>query len=236
MDSTKGFIKRIVDKFHEQILHVQGFLHNYASLKENYTESIDRYKRNFRNSTQFEEFAYEANSLIDLYVLLSSIMYYSENNNITVPLVNDIKKRMTSSGGRASLKRSYEFLDKCVQLESVYKDFLEKNRDSALTGRNASQLSTNTTTFSAKSSGVNRSEPEFYASFSQQLPSGFFVEAITDGTLLLDLGLAPIVSAQSDLAQTQGPTITLDPNSPSAQIQNAFSANTDPFNNSGGGY
>ena len=189
MDSTKGFIKRIVDKFREQILHVQGFLHNYASLKENYTESIDRYKWVFRNSDEFEEFAINANILINLYVLLSSIMFYSESNNITKPFVDDIKKRMTSTQGRASLKRSYEFLDKCVQLESVYKDFLEKNRDSALTGRNASQLSTNTTTFSAKSSGVNRSEPEFFVSFSQQLPSGFFVEPITDGQLMLDIGL-----------------------------------------------
>ena len=244
VDSTKVFIKRIVDQFHEQILHVQGFLHNYASLKDNYLESIDRYKQAFRNSTQFEEFAINANILINLYVLLNSIMFYSENNNITKPFVDDIKTRMTSTQGRASLKRSYEFLDKCVQLESVYKDFLEKNRDSALTGRNASQLSTNTTTFSAKSSGVNRSEPEFFVSFSQQLPSGFFVEAITDGQLMLDIGLENLFNinastpSSGDLTLTlgQGSTITSDLNSPSTQVQNAFNAGAGAFNNSGGGY
>jgi len=244
MDSTKAFIKRIVDQFHEQILHVQGFLHNYASLKGNYLEPIDRYKQAFRNSTQFEDFTDQANRLINLYVLLNSIMYYSENNNITKPFVDDIKTRMTSTQNKASLKRSYEFLDKCVQLESVYKDFLEKNRDSALTGRNASQLSTNTTTFSAKSSGVNRSEPEFFVSFSQQLPSGFFVEAITDGQLMLDIGLENLFNintstpSSGDLTLTlgQGSTITSDLNSPSTQMQNAFNAGAGAFNNPGGNY
>lgn len=189
-DFTKTFIKRFVDRFQQKILYVQGFLHNYASLKENYTESIDRYKAVFRSSTQFEEFADEANDLIELYVLLNSIMFYSENNNITKPFVEDIQKRMTSTRpGRASLKRSYEFLDKCVQLESVYRDFLAKNRDSALASQNASQLSTDTMMFSAKTSGVRRTDSLFYTSFSQQLPSEFFVEAITDGQLMLDIGL-----------------------------------------------
>lgn len=188
-DQTKKFVKDLVDTFQQKILYVQGFLHNYASLKENYAESIDRYKSVFRNSTQFEEFANEANHLIELYVLLNSIMFYSESNNITKSFVDDIKKRMTSTTNTSSLKRSYEFLDKCIQLESVYKDFLVKNRDSALTAQNANQLSTDTMMFSAKTSGVSSADRRFYTSFSQQLPSEFFLEVVPDGQLILDAGL-----------------------------------------------
>ena len=191
-DQTKKFIKDFVDTFQQKILYVQGFLHNYASLKENYTESIDRYKTVFRNSTQFEEFANEANHLIELYVLLNSIMFYSESNNITKSFVDDIKKRMTSTTNTSSLKRSYEFLDKCIQLESVYKDFLVKNRDSALTAQNANQLSTDTMMFSAKTSGVSSADRRFYTSFSQQLPPEFFLEVVPDGQLILDAGLEDI--------------------------------------------
>jgi len=185
----KGFITQLVNAFTKRIQRVQGILHNYAGLKENYTESIDRYKIGFRNSEVFQQLGINAGEMIDLYVVLSTLMFYSETNNISKSFVVDIKKRMYATTNTSSLKRSYEFLDRCIQLESVYRDFLAKNRDSALSTQNAKQLSTDTTMFTAKTSGVSRSFPEFYTSFSQQLPSGFFLEAIPDGQLILDAGL-----------------------------------------------
>jgi hypothetical protein len=185
----KGFITQLVNAFTKRIQRVQGILHNYAGLKENYTESIDRYKIGFRNSEVYQQLAINAGQMIDLYVILSTLMFYSETNNISKSFVDDIKRRMYATTNTSSLKRSYEFLDRCIQLESVYRDFLAKNRESALSTQNAKQLSTDTTMFTAKTSGVSRSFPEFYTSFSQQLPSGFFLEAIPDGQLILDAGL-----------------------------------------------